>query len=160
MFPEDPGAELDQSTPPSSTRRRFVRYLLGTGLVASIASFLYPILRFILPPPVANLDSGTVVAGTLGELSPNSGKIFRFGNRPGILVMPPQGEYQSMSAVCTHLGCTVQYRKDRQLIWCACHNGWYDLTGRNIAGPPPRPLERYDVHVKGKEILVSRRQAA
>ncbi len=152
------GHSRTDSTPPDIKRRRFIELLLGTGVVASAISFLYPVLRFIVPPKMANLGSGTVVAGTVGELSLNSGKIFRFGNRPGILILTPQDEYRAMSAVCTHLGCTVQYRKDRQLIWCACHNGWYDLTGKNIAGPPPRPLERYDVRVRAKEFIVSRHE--
>ena len=41
----------------------------------------------------------------------------------------------------------MEFRKDRKLIWCNCHNGQYDLTGRNIAGPPPKPLTPYAVHV-------------
>ena len=65
-----------------------------------------------------------------------------------------------MSATCTHLSCTVQYRADVQQVWCACHNGMYDLNGRNISGPPPRPLEAFDVNVKGNEIYVSRKQGA
>jgi cytochrome b6-f complex iron-sulfur subunit len=47
-----------------------------------------------------------------------------------------------------------------QRIWCACHNGVYDLSGKNVSGPPPRPLEAYDVHVRGDEIYVSRRKGA
>jgi Rieske Fe-S protein len=42
-------------------------------------------------------------------------------------------------------------------IWCACHNGRYDLTGKNVAGPPPRPLEAFDVSVRNDEIMISRR---
>jgi Rieske Fe-S protein len=57
---------------------------------------------------------------------------------------------------CTHLQCTVQYRSDTQHIWCACHNGHYDLNGRNIAGPPPKPLEQYLVNIRGDEIVVSK----
>jgi Rieske Fe-S protein len=103
-----------------------------------------------------------VVAGSVNELAPNSGKIFRYINKPGILIRTPapEGEYRAMTAICTHLGCTVQYRSDEQLIWCACHNGWYDLTGRNIKGPPPRPLERYEVHIQGDKIIASRQENA
>ncbi len=42
------------------------------------------------------------------------------------------------------------------MIWCACHNGRYDLTGKNVSGPPPRPLEEFHVNVRGDEIIVSR----
>jgi Rieske Fe-S protein len=97
------------------------------------------------------------VAAHAGELKPNSGKIFKFGSRAGLLVMTPAGQYKAFSATCTHLNCIVQYREDMQHIWCACHNGQYDLQGKNIAGPPPRPLEEYDVQVKGGDIVVLRR---
>ena len=141
-------------------RRRFIEFLLGGGLIASAASFLYPVLRYLIPPPAADLGSDTVVAGRVGELKRNTGKIFRFGNRPALLVLSANGEYRAMSATCTHLNCTVQYRSDLRQVWCACHNGFYDLSGRNIAGPPPRPLEAYDVHVRGEELVVTRRRGA
>jgi len=139
-------------------RRHFVEMFLGTGIVASLASFLYPVLRYLLPPPSAELSSDTVLAGKTGDLKPNSGKIFRFGSRPALLIMTSDGKYRAMSGVCTHLGCTVQYRGDLHNVWCACHNGMYDLNGRNLSGPPPRPLEDYDVMVKGDEIYVQRRR--
>ncbi len=150
----------DITTAPLPLRRRLVEFLLGGGLLASAASFLYPILRYIVPPPSADLGGDTVVAAKVGDLKANSGKIFRFGSRPGILILTADREYRACSATCTHLDCTVQYRDDLRNIWCACHNGMYDLSGRNVSGPPPRPLESYDVHVQGDEIVVSRRQKA
>ena len=53
-------------------------------------------------------------------------------------------------ATCTHLDCVVGYQKDRSRIWCNCHGGSYDLTGRNIGGPPPRPLTPYKVNLVAK----------
>jgi Rieske Fe-S protein len=81
----------------------------------------------------------------------------KFGSQPGILVRTPAGELRAFTAVCTHLACTVQYREEKQDIWCACHNGIYDLNGKNVSGPPPRPLDPYKVQVAtdGK-ILVSK----
>ena len=139
-------------------RRRFVGFLLGGGLLGSAASFLYPVLRYLVPPPAVDLGGDSVVAAKLGELKPNSGKIFRFGSRPGLLVLGSDGQYRALAGTCTHLSCTVQYRGDLHQVWCACHNGMYDLNGRNLSGPPPRPLEAYDVHVRGDEIVVSRKR--
>jgi Rieske Fe-S protein len=51
----------------------------------------------------------------------------------------------------------VQYRSDINHIWCACHNGHFDLNGKNIEGPPPKPLEEYVVNVRGDQIVVSKR---
>ena len=56
--------------------------------------------------------------------------------------------------------CTVQYRSDLREVWCACHNGIYDLNGRNVSGPPPRPLDVFDVHLRGDEIVVNRKREA
>lgn len=139
-------------------RRRFLGMLLGGGLFASAVSFFYPVLRYLVPPRITDMGGDTVVAGKVGELRPNSGKIFRFGSRPGLLLLGADGQYRALSATCTHLSCTVQYRGDLRQVWCACHNGMYDLAGRNLSGPPPRPLEQYDVHVRGDEIIVSRRR--
>jgi Rieske Fe-S protein len=91
-----------------------------------------------------------------GDVKLNTGQIFKFGSRPGILVRTPAGELRAFSAVCTHLNCTVQYRPDLGHIWCACHNGHFDLNGKNIAGPPPRPLDSFVVNVRGDQIVVSK----
>jgi cytochrome b6-f complex iron-sulfur subunit len=146
--------------PDSPGRRRFVQILLGGGLLASAASFIYPVLRYLVPPAATDMGGDTVVAARVGELKPNTGKIFRFGSRPGLLILDSSGEYRAMSATCTHLSCTVQYRSDLKQVWCACHNGTYDLEGRNVSGPPPRPLELFDVHVQGEEIVVRRKRGA
>jgi cytochrome b6-f complex iron-sulfur subunit len=141
-------------------RRRLVEILLGGGVVASIVAFVYPVLRYLVPPPVPDLGGDEVVAAKLGDLKPNGSKIFRFGTRPALLLLTAEGEYRALSAVCTHLSCTVQYRNDLHEIWCACHNGLYDLNGRNISGPPPRPLDAFQVHERGDEIVVSRKREA
>jgi cytochrome b6-f complex iron-sulfur subunit len=152
--------ESKQSATTQPTRRRLVQMVLGGGLFTSIISAIYPVLRYLIPPPVADLGGDEVVAGKVADLKPNGSKIVRFGTRPALLVMTGEGEYRALSAVCTHLSCTVQYRNDLHQVWCACHNGQYDLNGRNISGPPPRPLEAYQVHVRGDEIVISRKREA
>ena len=147
----------DQLSQPGATRRSVIGIFLGGCLLASFASFIYPVLRYLVPPAVADLGGDEIVAAKLSELKPNSGKIFRFGNRPGLLIRTASGEYRAMSATCTHLSCTVQYRDDLRQVWCACHNGTYDLEGRNVSGPPPRPLEEYNVNIQGEDIMVTRK---
>jgi cytochrome b6-f complex iron-sulfur subunit len=156
----DAKSVADPKSQPEPARRRLIEILLGGGLLASFASFVYPVLRYLVPPPVAELGADQVIAGKIGELKPNSAKIFRFGSRPGLLIRNTDGSYRALSATCTHLGCIVQYRGDLLEIWCACHNGLYDLNGRNISGPPPRPLEVYEVHLRGDDVLVSRKREA
>ena len=143
-------------TEQAMTRRNLLNYLLGTGAFATLCAIFYPVLRFMIPPRIVESSASSVAAAKISEIKPNEGKIFKFGSKPGILIETSSGEYRAFSAICTHLDCTVQYRSDEKLIWCACHNGRYDLTGKNIAGPPPRPLEEFTVNVRGEEIVVSR----
>jgi cytochrome b6-f complex iron-sulfur subunit len=141
-------------------RRSILKMFLGASVFASLSSFVYPVLRYLVPPAELNLGADQVLAATMNELKPNSSKVFRFGSKPALLLRTDTGEFKAMSAVCTHLSCTVQYRPDMKEIWCACHNGFYDINGKNVSGPPPRPLEQFAVHVKGEEIFVSRNQGA
>jgi Rieske Fe-S protein len=147
------------SAPTSPGRRGVLSALLGGGVVGLFGILLYPVLRFIAPPPGGGEEASSVVAAKVGELPPNGSKIFRFGSKPALLLRTPGGELRAFTAVCTHLQCTVQYRSDLELIWCACHNGRFDLTGRNVAGPPPRPLDEFTVAVRGTDIVVSRAKA-
>lgn len=151
--------ERDRSSanPHQKNRRVFIGVILWSGLIGFLATVFYPIIRFLIPPkgdsePIAQ----AVLAGTLDEFPPNSGKIIRFGNEPVIVIRTPSGDVRAFSAICTHLACIVQYRADFQHIWCACHNGHYDLNGKNIAGPPPRPLPPFSVKIKESKIFVSR----
>lgn len=137
-------------------RRRFLNYLLGTGVGATLVAIFYPVMKFMIPPRVTEATQNSVVAGKVGEIAVNTGKIFKFGNKPGILVHTQSGDYKAFSAVCTHLDCIVQYRTDSRIIWCACHNGQYNLNGQNIGGPPPRPLEEFTVNIRGDEIVVTK----
>jgi cytochrome b6-f complex iron-sulfur subunit len=138
-------------------RRSVLNWLLATWGGGTLASILYPVARYLAPPDIPEATTLSVSAGSARSLVPNSGRVVPFGSRPAIVIRTPGGELRAFSATCTHLDCTVQYRSDLQRIWCACHDGHYDANGRNVAGPPPRPLEAYDVHVKDDEILIARR---
>jgi Rieske Fe-S protein len=132
-----------------------VNLLLGTSLGALFVSVFYPIVKYLIPPKLAEPTTFSVTVPWKGsEVKANSGRIFRFGSRPGLLIKTPGGELRAFSAICTHLDCTVQYREDRQDIYCACHNGVYDLNGKNVSGPPPRPLDPLKLNVRGDQIIV------
>ena len=128
-------------------RRGFLNWLLGGALSALGASVLYPITRFLSPPRVPEATTNQVEAGTVDdpEFREKGYKIIRFGAEPVILLKAGEGDFRAFSATCTHLDCIVEFQKKERRIFCNCHSGEYDLTGRNVAGPPPRPLERYEV---------------
>ena len=139
------------------SKRDFLQYLLGGSAFAWMLSVLYPVLAYLKPPKQAEVEVSSVKAGKLSELAKDSGTIVKFGSKPVLLVHTANGELKAFSATCTHLDCTVQYRSDMGVVWCACHNGKYDLTGRNISGPPPRPLDEFRVVVQGEDIFVSKK---
>jgi cytochrome b6-f complex iron-sulfur subunit len=138
-------------------RRTVVSWLLGGGVAASLASFFYPVLRFLNPPQAAEASVNEVAAGKVQDLKPNSGKIVKFGNKPALLIRINDTEWKAFSAVCTHLNCTVQYQEARREIWCACHNGTYDLNGRVSSGPPPKPLDELAVKIRDDQVVISHR---
>lgn len=147
----------DLSTPGTpreggTTRRRFVNWFLGTGIGALLVSVLYPVARFVSPPQLPEASTNEVEAGATNdpELLEKGFKIVRFGAEPVILVKVGDADFRAFTATCTHLDCVVGYQKDRTRIFCNCHNGEYDLTGRNVSGPPPKPLTPFKVHVASK----------
>lgn len=137
-------------------RRQFTNVLLGGGLIGWLGSVLYPIVSYLIPPKIAEANVNSVKAGPVEDFQKNSAQIIKFGRQPVILIRTEAGDFKALTATCTHLDCIVQYRTDLKQIWCACHNGLYDLKGRNISGPPPRPLEEYAVNIVSGEIVVSK----
>jgi Rieske Fe-S protein len=157
--------ETEAILPPefSASRRGFLGWFLGTSVGALLLSVLYPVLRFLSPPNIPEATTNQVEAGSTRdpELIEKGYKIVRFGAEPVLLVRVSETEYRAFAATCTHLDCIVEYQARERRIWCNCHNGEYDLNGRNVGGPPPRPLERYEVHVVAKgdapaSLIVSR----
>lgn len=134
---------------PNRGRRGFLSWFLGGSFTALAASIVYPIARFLSAPRVPEATTNQVEAGPTNdpELLDKGFKIIRFGSTPVILIRVDDNDFRAFSATCTHLDCIVEFQKAERRIFCNCHNGVYDLTGRNVGGPPPKPLERYEVHV-------------
>jgi cytochrome b6-f complex iron-sulfur subunit len=139
-------------TYPPPERRQFLNWFLGTSFGALAVSVLYPIGRFISPPRIAEPGTAQIDAGTTGDpaFRDKAFKIVRFGSDPVIIVRAADDDYRAFAATCTHLDCIVGYQKEHSRLWCNCHGGAYDLTGRNIAGPPPRPLTPLKVNLVAK----------
>lgn len=134
---------------PNRRRRQLVNGLLGGSITGLVASIVYPLARFLSPPEIPEAATDQVDAGTTNdpELLEKGFKIVRFGVEPVILVRVAEGDLRAFSATCTHLDCVVEYLREEKRIHCNCHNGEYDLSGRNISGPPPRPLKPFTVNL-------------
>jgi cytochrome b6-f complex iron-sulfur subunit len=138
----------DAEGPRLLSRRSLLDWMLGTSAGALLLSIAYPIVRYMNPPRVPEATTRQVEAGPVNDpdLMQRGFKIVRFGAEPVILIRLAEDDFRAFSATCTHLDCIVEYQRPERRIWCNCHGGEYDLTGRNVAGPPPRPLERYEVN--------------
>jgi cytochrome b6-f complex iron-sulfur subunit len=138
-------------------RRNFLDIFFGGSLLATIAAFVYPVVRYVLPSKRTAVIENSVAAAKVGELPPNAAKVFKFGSAPAVLINTAEGTLVALSAICTHLTCTVRYDGETGTLFCPCHNGRFDLNGNVLSGPPPRPLETYAVEILGPDIIVTRK---
>jgi Rieske Fe-S protein len=137
---------MAEATPARYTRRRVLDLLLGASVVAWLASVFYPVVRYLKPLPLAGPSGpARLTRADTTKLERDGFAIVPVGRERVLVFEDPSGALRALDARCTHEGCTVRYVARDALIWCACHNGRFDLEGRVLAGPPPRPLVRHNV---------------
>ncbi|MBI5831385.1 MAG: Rieske (2Fe-2S) protein [Armatimonadetes bacterium] len=131
----------------------------GVGLVYA-AGLAYPVYKYLATAAelsAAEEKQTEISLDGADTMAPGTAMVFKFGGRPTLLIHHPDSTWSAMTAVCTHLGCTVAYQADQNRIHCACHGGVYDpKTGANVSGPPPKPLKTYAVAVAAGKVVVSR----
>lgn len=137
-------------------RRKFLDIIFKFSLFAWISAVLYPVFKYLIPPAVQEVSVNSITVGVIQDFPINSSKIIRFGRKPIIVIRKKNGDFRALAATCTHLDCNVQYKSDTEQIWCACHNGFYNIEGKNISGPPPKPLAQYQVNISEDKIVVSK----
>ena len=145
-----------------TTRRGFLEFVLGGGVIATLGAIFYPMFKYITPPPVAEAKlSQLKLSFTRADIEAEKqkAKYFKYGRHLGIIFIDDNNKLDALSAICTHLQCTVQNRTDWGLIWCSCHNGKYSYDGKNISGPPPKPLFQFKVKEVGDAIFVSLKES-
>lgn len=161
---EEPTGEelplLPETDEPDVSRRGFVKIAVGGMCLAYAGAVGYPIYRY-LDSPVEKAEILAAIKDVsldgAQKLPKGSAMMFKFGPYPSMLIHHENDEWVAFNAVCTHLGCTVQYHAELKKITCACHGGQYDPhTGQNIAGPPPKPLMKFAVKVNPTSVMVSR----
>lgn len=138
-----------------SGRREFIKKALYSLLVLLGLGFLVPAVKLVAP--VSRRDKDLVYFPLLAEE-----EIPRMGVKKAELAFTALGKERKarvfvvssfegpvvFSAVCSHLGCLVSYQKEKKEFVCPCHGGRYDITGRNISGPPPAPLTRLPLRIQ------------
>jgi len=139
-------------------RRRFLA-LMGGISAAWVGVSLYPVYRYLGPLPGADPfgedGKARVENVSLQDVArPGMGKNGSYGGRGLVIFRAKDGSLRAFDSKCTHAGCNVTFKGD--VIVCHCHGGRYDLTGKNIAGPPPRPLTPLKVIAQDGQLYVSR----
>jgi Rieske Fe-S protein len=128
------------------TRREFTRYLvLASGAFAgggALMSLWASLRKVETGVPTAVID--------LNEIPVGGSHLFSYptSRDPAILVRVESQLVLGFSQKCTHLGCVVFWSGEDHQFECPCHEGFFNLEGRPIAGPPERPLGRIEVEIR------------
>jgi cytochrome b6-f complex iron-sulfur subunit len=126
-----------------TSRRHFLDLLLGASVLGWLASIAYPIIRYLKPLPQSGPTGPThLTREETAKLEQNKFVIIPVSGQR-VIVLQSADQLLAFSAKCTHEGCTVTYQPAQSVIWCPCHDGRFDLTGRVLSGPPPQPLLKY-----------------
>jgi cytochrome b6-f complex iron-sulfur subunit len=110
-----------------------------------------PVLRYLVPPPIPPESLEAEIPD--GEVGVWDSRLLLVAGRPAIVVNTPAG-YAAFAATCSHLGCTVRWRRGRQEFFCPCHGGRFGLDGKVIGGPPRAPLRPLMVESRAQRIVV------
>src|SRR5947209_2127689 len=145
------------------------RFQLGViyGICAVItAGFLGPAAVYLLFPPRARKQADWVDAGDISQLQPQNPEevVFRRIRADGWkvssekstawVVKDAQNQVTAFAPQCTHLGCAYHWDESNKNFLCPCHTSTFDITGKVLTGPAPRPLDRYEVKVDGTKLML------
>jgi cytochrome b6-f complex iron-sulfur subunit len=133
-------------------RRKFLGVCLAGATAAAAAGVAYPVFRYLAPRSDALGSKKLEFASS--DLPEGEAKFFEYAGSSAVLVKTSAGAVVALSAVCTHLGCIVQWEKDKQDFLCPCHAGRYSTDGTVLSGPPPRPLPKIPCTVANGKITV------
>ncbi|HBG05641.1 MAG: cytochrome B6 [Geobacteraceae bacterium GWC2_58_44] len=133
-------------------RRKFLGICLAGATVVATAAAAYPVFRYLAPASGPSGAEKLVFASS--ELPEGEAKFFEYAGSAAVLVRTKTGETVALSAVCTHLGCIVQWVKQSQDFLCPCHAGQFTADGTVLSGPPPKPLAKIPVSVAEGKITV------
>src|SRR5947207_2239325 len=125
------------------TRAIFLTRAILAWVSITLLPFIYVIVDYIIPPRVRERILEVLNVGKITDVPVNSARIVKFNKTPIVLVHTTENQIKAYSAVCTHLGCIVQYSEDSKNFHCNCHGSVFDMNGTNIGGPAPRPLKPF-----------------
>jgi len=121
-----------------ATRRFFLNFSISTILVALFGWFLYPVVKFLIPPTKTSIDPN-ILSIPLAQIPCGKSMITKYKGHP-IIIVNKGNEIHALSAICTHLGCIVKWDAKNEELFCPCHMAKYDINGNVKSGPAPKPL--------------------
>jgi len=133
-------------------RRKFLGICMGGLTAAAAVAVGYPVYRYLAPLQKEN-SAGKVVIPEQ-DLPDGGAKFFEYAGSTAVMVRKQGGDLVALSAVCTHLGCIVQWEKEKQDFLCPCHGGRFTPEGAVISGPPPKSLAKIPFVVANGVITV------
>ena len=135
-------------------RRRFLsQAVMGFGMLFGIGTLGFRFMQFLLPART-DKQPETVLIGAEERIPLGDAVPMDLGGHK-ILVLKTQDGVAAFSRRCTDLGCLVSWNKEREQYVCPCHQGTFDKNGVNVAGPPPRPLDRFQIIKRGEQLYVN-----
>ena len=136
------------------SRQDFLAWLLKGGIFLTLAGMILPAITYLLPISSQAPVGWMVDVGMEEDIPIGSGKKMILGGK-AILVIHVSSGFKAYSAICTHLGCIVDWDSKKGEIVCPCHAGFFNSDGLVISGPPPRPLSAYGVKVVNGRVMVT-----
>jgi cytochrome b6-f complex iron-sulfur subunit len=132
-------------------RRRFLsQAVMGFGLLFGLGTLGLRFLQFLVPSPGPKRYEA-VLLGAESQVPVGEAVPMDLGGQK-IMVLRTDEGVTAFSRRCTDLVCLVSWSTEREQFVCPCHQGVFDKTGKNIAGPPPRPLDRFEVVKRGGQL--------
>jgi cytochrome b6-f complex iron-sulfur subunit len=135
------------------SRRDFIDWVIKGGILATLSGMLFPALAYLWPVMGHGPKVDMEEVAALEEIPVGGSKKIVLAGSALLLIRTPQ-EIKAFSAICTHLGCVVDWDGLKREIVCPCHAGIFDLEGRVVSGPPPRPLPSYPVKVMNGKVFI------
>jgi menaquinol-cytochrome c reductase iron-sulfur subunit len=148
-------------------RRTFLGRLVQFFAAMIAALFALPVFRFVQASFASTGDTSSYPIGDVVDLQEEITRVaFTRLVRDGWMVSTveeyvwvrkkPDGSILVFEPHCTHLGCAYDWNSKSQQFQCPCHGGKFDKEGNRIAGPPPRPLDRFQVTKEGNQIRIGK----
>ncbi len=156
--PRPPAAPVQPAEGGPSSRRSLLRWLWGALGLAAAGEAAWITVSFLRPrEATAGRESAILVAGPVDDFAPGTVTAFPAGRF--YLARLGDGGFLALDRTCTHLGCTVPWVAEEGRFVCPCHASAFDISGRVLSPPAPRPLDLYPVRIENGIVKVDLRRA-